>query len=168
MWAFMPKYQLLPCLDCFFSESRSTEMFLVEIGAETNVAFRPFCLQDVVDQPQHVGGQVAALQQVAKSQDGALIGQPVGARVQSGELAVQRHVVQPVFDRGRCDSRIATSADHGTMRSISSRSTGLGVFVVDRNSPRLACFMAPSRSATTARPHANCAPVLQTFPRGPG
>ena len=38
MWAFMPKYQLLPFLVCFISGSRSPEAFLVELGAEISVA----------------------------------------------------------------------------------------------------------------------------------
>ena len=72
---------------------------------------------------------------------------------------------RPVFERGQCGSTIAISADHGTTRSMSWRNSRLRVFLVDRFNPRLACFMAPSRSAPTVRVHASGGPVLQTFPK---
>ena len=52
-----------------------------------------------VDRGQQLQAQLVALQQVAKAQDGALVGQVVLAHVQPGEFAKQRRVVQGFFHR---------------------------------------------------------------------
>jgi hypothetical protein len=55
--------------------------------------------QDVVDCDEDLGREFVRLQQVAKAQDRALVGQARGPVVQAGELAVHRHLVQRFFHR---------------------------------------------------------------------
>ena len=49
---------------------------------------------------QNLRRQLVLLQQVAKAQDGAFVGQAGEAGIQVCELAVQRDVVQRLFHRG--------------------------------------------------------------------
>ena len=58
-----------------------------------------FVAQHVVDQREDLHGQLVFPQQMAKTQDRALVGQPGGPVVQPRELAIQRHVVQRFFQR---------------------------------------------------------------------
>ena len=50
-----------------------------------------------VDGGQNLLAQLVLFEDVAKPQDGALIGQPGDARIQPGKLAVQRDVIQGLF-----------------------------------------------------------------------
>ena len=71
---------------------------------------------------------------------------------------------RPVFARGQCGSTICTSETQGATRSISSRNWRLRVFLVDKFSPSPSCFMGFFRLPLMDSTHANCGPVLQTFP----
>jgi len=61
---------------------------------------QPFAAEFGVDAAQNLGPDLVRLQEVAKAQDGALVGQARHARIEVGELAVQWHVVQRFFHGG--------------------------------------------------------------------
>jgi hypothetical protein len=60
---------------------------------------QPLVGQQVVDDAQHVGGQVMLVQQMPKPQDRALVGQAIEHAIELGKLAVHRHVMQRFFHR---------------------------------------------------------------------
>jgi hypothetical protein len=105
MCAFMPKYHWLPFLVWCISGSRSPLLFLVELGAAISVASttvpllssRPLAASVALTVARICEAQVVSFEQVAKPQDGALVGQVVFPGIQPGELAEQRHVVQRLF-----------------------------------------------------------------------
>jgi GalNAc-alpha-(1->4)-GalNAc-alpha-(1->3)-diNAcBac-PP-undecaprenol alpha-1,4-N-acetyl-D-galactosaminyltransferase len=67
------------------------------INHRARLEHQAFGGQGGVDSGHDLQAQVVRFEQVSKPQDSALVGQPHSARIQSGELAVERDIVQGLF-----------------------------------------------------------------------